>query len=114
MHCFSQSLVDKRKGGQLIANRANFVPSTQAVSESSEICVIRDEKGQFQKSPPDTNKANYANSAQFAFGYFVKQISHQSHYLFTIVTKLYFQKKNKVLNGFYPICITTSILKLAN
>ena len=49
VHCSSQSFVDKRKGGQLIANRANFAPSAQAVSESSEICVIRDEKGQFQK-----------------------------------------------------------------
>ena len=44
MHCFSQSLIDKRKGGQLIANRANFAPSAQAVSKSSEICVIREEK----------------------------------------------------------------------
>ena len=113
MHCFSQSLVDKRKGGQLITNRANFAPSAQAVSESSEICVIREEKGQFQKSPPDTNKANYANSAQFAFGYFVKQISHQPHYFFTIVLS-YISKENKVLNGFYPICVTASILKLAN
>ena len=114
MHCFSQSFVDKRKGGQLITNRANFAPSTQAVSESSEICVIRDEKGQFQKVTSRYKQGELHEFCAIRVWVFVKQISHQSHYLFTIVTKLYFQKKNKVLNGFYPICVTTSILKLAN
>ena len=94
---FSQSLVDKRKGGQLIANRANFAPSAQAVSESSEICVIREEKGQFQKSPPDTNKANYANSAQFAFGYFVKQNFTPIAPFYLQLLLSYISKENKVL-----------------